>query len=117
MSLFDESPAQQKRREVEARYRNEAVKAKELCAKIAQDRKFVATELVRNLAWAREQAAAMRQSLRQVQLENCERSPATYNHEREQNCERWLLRYVAIEVQALAGLAALSPEAIDRLGT
>lgn len=117
MSIFNgpEGQAYEKKREVELRYQEEAAAADKLCAQIASNPDLVAIELIRTLSWARSEAAKMRRSLKQAQLDNCERTPATYNHEKEEVRERWLLRYVSIEVQALAGLAAIGPESLAKL--
>lgn len=117
MSMFSgrENQAYDKQLEVERRYRDEAAAAEKLCAQIASSPDLVAIELIRTLSWARSEAAKIRGALKQTRIDNCERSSATYNHEKEEVLERWLLRYVSVEVQALTGLAAFGPEALAKI--
>lgn len=123
MGLFNDDPTKdyfkRERDERIERLRAEmADRAAELEAlrnKVALNPEFVAEELVRSLNWARVKAGEFGEALQRRRLANCDHNPATYSPEKEEYSERWLLRYKAIEVQALSGLAAIQPEVLARL--
>ena len=69
---------------------------------VAQNPEFVAERLYRAYRWANKKSEAMER-----EMNDCKQRG---NSEKADMYERWMLRYMTIEVQALSGLAAVSPE-------
>ena len=74
---------------------------------IAKKPEYVAEQLFRTYHWAQNKAAAMRIKMREYEGRDFFEKADMY--------EQWMLRYMAIEVQALSGLAAVSPEIRQQL--
>lgn len=122
MGLYDDSTKDRFKRErdermekLRAEMAERAAELEALRDKVASNPEFVAEELVRSLNWARVKAREIGVAFQRRREANCDHNPATYNPENEEYLERWLLRYKAIEVQALSGLAAIRPEVLARL--
>lgn len=101
MSDFEKERIKQ---ENEARIHREKMRREDVALKP----EFVAEELYRAYRWAEEQESEMR-------TQRAEALRHKHLAERAEYLERWMLRYMAIKVQALSGLASVSPEIRQRL--